>query len=108
MFVCFLFFRDLKTSLQQGIGGSGRRGRDKERYTTSETERKRKGKQDCEIDIIAYTNEKLITPQLAVQTVLLEAERRGQHAASVKLRGIWGFVADRMNHIQKLWMTINS
>lgn len=55
-----------------------------------ERETGRKGKQDFEIVIIAYTNEKLITPQLAAQTVLLEAERRGQHAASERLGGVLG------------------
>lgn len=53
--------------------------------------RERERKQDCKIVIIAYTNDKLITPQLAVQTVLLEAECRGQHAASVRPGGVWVF-----------------
>lgn len=53
---------DVSTSLQQGIGGVGEMGtvrREKERGG------RREGKQDYEIVIIAYTNEKLITPQLA-------------------------------------------
>lgn len=54
------------------------RGREKERG------------RDLEIVIITYTNEKLITPQLAAQAVLLEAERRGQHAASERLGAVIG------------------
>lgn len=87
------------------------RGTKKDTQATRERKRERerkKGKQDCEIVIIAYTNEKLITPQLAAQAVLVEAERRGQHAASVRLGGVWGFGADEMDQIQEPWKRFNS
>lgn len=53
--------------------------------TQAEREREiERCKQDCKIVIIAYTNEKLITPQLAAQTVFLKAGRRGQHISISK------------------------
>ena len=87
--------------------GGGQK-KDTQAYKQRDRERKGKGKQDCEIVIIAYTNEKLITPQLAAQTVLLEAERRGQHVASVRLGGVLEFRPEKMDQIQELWKTINS
>lgn len=47
--------------------------------------RRREGK----FVIIAYTNEELITQQPAAQTVLLEAECRGQHQWDVWRFGCW-------------------
>lgn len=67
-------------------GGGG----DVKRHTSSKAEKEREGKQDSKIVIIAYTNEKLITLQLAAQTVLLQTECRGQHVASLRLGGIGG------------------
>lgn len=65
---------------RRGEGGT-------KKETRSKTEREKEGTQDCEIVIIAYTNEKLITLQLPAQTVLLQTEHRGHHAASVRFGG---------------------
>lgn len=46
---------------------------------------RKRGTQDCEILIIAYTEQKLITLQLAAQPVLVSTERRGRYEASVTL-----------------------
>lgn len=75
----------MNTSRQQGFfvvmerWGVGTKREESQAYKQRGRERRGRCKQDCKIVIIAYTNEKLITPQLAEQTVLLKAGRRGQH-----------------------------
>ena len=66
---------------------SNERQIERERERERERESERGGRQDCKIVIIAHTNEELITPQLAAQTVLLMLVCRGQHAASARLGG---------------------